>query len=94
MDLGNSLANFWNKNTVITSVITKIITDVFMQEKNIDISDYLQSVSIMENVILVKTGNPMMNGELLLFADKIQKSCQESLNNMWMDIENMKIKYV
>ncbi len=94
MDLGDSLKNMWNRNTLITSVVTNIIKDVFRKQKNIDISDYLKSVSIVSNVILVKTSNPMMNSELLLLADKIEFSCKTSLDNMGLDIGELKIKYI
>jgi len=94
MDLGNSMQHLGNKTTLITSVITKIIKDVFTEEKNIDISPYLSSVGLIENVVLVKTSNPMINAELLLLSDKIEISCKKSLINMWMNIEDMKIKYI
>jgi len=94
MDLGGSLQHLGNKTTLVTSVITKIIKDVFMVEKNIDISPYLRSVGLIEHVVLVKTSNPMINAELLLLSDKIEASCKISLSNMWMDSVDLKIKYI
>ena len=82
MDLGNSIANLGNKNTLLTSVITKVLQDVFLLEKSIDVSSYINSVQVLEQVVIVKTGNPMINAELFLLSDKIEESCKDSLHNM------------
>lgn len=94
MDLGDSLQHLGNKTTVITAVVTKIIKDIFFEEKNIDISPYLSSIGLIENTILVKTSNPMMNAELLLLSDKIEASCKKSLIHMGVDVLALKIKYI
>jgi len=65
MDLGTTLADSGNRNTLITSLISKIVWDIFMEHKNIDITTHIKSISVLENVVLIKTWNPMMNGELL-----------------------------
>ena len=92
MDLVNSLKNSWNKNTLITSLVTKVIKDVFKREKKINISDYIISVSLLERTLLVKTNNPMINSELLLLGDIIFWECKNILESMWISVEN--IKYI
>ena len=53
-----------------TSLWNSII-EVFLKEKNIDMSSYLVSIQIKNQTLLIKTNNPLINSELNLFYDKI-----------------------
>ena len=50
------------------------IVETYKQEKNMDISVYLISIKINQNIIIVKTNNPLVNFELLNFDNKIRNN--------------------
>lgn len=94
MDLGKSIYNTRHSTTLITSVITKVIIDIFQEKKSIDISGYIISVQIRDKVILVKTWNPMMNGELLLLSDVIESAYKQSMKELWASDLALDIRYI
>ena len=94
MDLGKSIYNTRHSTTLITSVITKVIIDIFQEKKSIDISGYIISVQIRDKVILVKTWNPMMNGELLLLSDVIESAYKQSMKDLGASDLSFNIRYI
>lgn len=68
-----------------TSLWNSII-EVFLKEKNIDMSSYLVSIQIKNQTLLIKTNNPLINSELNLFYDKIIFSFQNKIKNI--DLKN------
>ncbi len=68
-----------------TSLWNSII-EVFLKEKNIDMSSYLVSIQIKNQTLLIKTNNPLINSELNLFYDKIISSFQNKIKNI--DLKN------
>lgn len=94
MDLGKSIYNTRHTTTLITSRITKVIIDVFLEKKSIDISGYIISVQIREKVILVKTWNPMINAELFLLSDVIQASYKQAMQELWASDLALDIRYI
>jgi hypothetical protein len=74
--------SFWNS-----------IIEVFKLEKNIDITEYLVSVQVKWNTILVKTNNPLVNFELLNLDDKIKEVFQKKVRNFKINVEDFEVKY-
>jgi hypothetical protein len=66
----------------LKSAIWNSAIEVFKSEKNIDITEYLVSVQVKGNTILLKTNNPLINSELLNFDDKIKESFFKKVKNI------------
>jgi len=89
----------WNNKNKISEVIIKSIIwnniiDLFKNEKNIDITPYLISVTIKWKNILVKTNKPIINTELLTIDDKIKGVLNEKFKKMWILFYDFDIKYI
>jgi len=80
-------------STTKKSIIYNTIIEVFLEQKKIDIKDYLISISEVGNIFLVKTKKPIINNELYLLNDEIKKACLEKLNKLWFKFKNFDIKY-
>lgn len=85
----------WKKkqNVVIKSIIWNTIIDIFKQEKKIDITPYLTSVTIKWNVVLIKTKKPIINTELNAIHDIIKNKLSEKFKKMWIKFFDFEIKY-
>ncbi len=86
----------WNKNKnklIIKSIIWKTIIDLFKKEKNMDISNYLISITIKWKNIIIKTKKPIINTELLLINDNIKDISKKKLKKMWLNIYDFEIIY-
>lgn len=76
-----------------TSLWNSII-EVFLKEKNIDMSSYLVSIQIKNQTLLIKTNNPLINSELNLFYDKIISSFQNKIKNIDLKNYNFDMKFI
>lgn len=76
-----------------TSLWNSII-EVFLKEKNIDMSSYLVSIQIKNQTLLIKTNNPLINSELNLFYDKIVSSFQNKIKNIDLKNHIFDIKFI
>lgn len=76
-----------------TSLWNSII-EVFLKEKNIDMSSYLVSIKIKNQTLLIKTNNPLINSELNLFYDKIISSFKNKIKNIDLENYDFEIKFI
>ena len=86
----------WKKkqNLIIKSIIWKTIIDLFLEEKKIDISKYLISVTINWKIIKIKTNKPIINAELLIINNKLKEKIIQKLKNLWIIFYDFEIKYI
>ena len=80
--------------TIIKSIIWNNIIDLFISEKNIDITPYLISITIKWKNILIKTNKPIINTELLILDDKIKNILNEKFKKLWIKFYDFDIKYI
>ncbi len=88
--------NLRNKNidyTVIKSIIFKVLVDVFLEKKNIDIKDNIISIKEIWNIFLVKTNKPIISGELYLINEEIKEKALKKLEHIWFIFKDFDIKY-
>lgn len=93
MQLWDSIRRAWKDEVVIKSIIWNTIIEVFKAEKNIDITDYLISVRLMWEAILVKTNKPLINTELILLNENIKKASLVKLKKLGLRLKDFEIKY-
>jgi len=93
MEIIKSLNKKKITDTIIKSIIWNTIIDIFKQEKNIDIKDFLISIKIMWNVFLIKTNKPAINNELIILNEKIKKVSVEKLQRLGLRLKEVEIKY-
>ena len=78
----------------IKSTMWNSIIDVFKEEKNIDITDYLVSIQLRWNTILIKSNKPIINNEALLLDDKIKEKFEIKIKKIWIYFNNYNLKYI
>jgi hypothetical protein len=98
MQLGNikdlllkSLGKTWKQNQVIASIIYKSIKDDFLELKKIDITPYIISIQLRENIIILKTNKPILNSEIKHIEGIIIKNILQKLENIWIHIKNLEL---
>lgn len=94
MEIWNNLHNNKRKEIIIKSIIFKSIIDIFKEEKDIDITSYLISVTLNWKIIKIKTNKPIINTELLMINDKIKEKITNKLRNIWIVFYDFEIKYI
>ena len=70
------------------------VLEVFLQEKNIDLTPYLISVQIKWNTLLLKTNNPLINSELNMFYDKIYLVFSKKIKNLDIKFSDFEVKFI
>lgn len=98
MQLGNikdlllkSLGKTWKQNQVIASIIYKSIKDDFLELKKIDITPYIISIQVRDNIIILKTNKPILNSEIKHIEGIIIKNILQKLENIWIHIKNLEL---
>lgn len=98
MQLGNikdlllkSLGKTWKQNQVIASIIYKSIKDDFLELKKIDITPYIISIQVRDNIIILKTNKPILNSEIKHIEDIIIKNILQKLENIWVHMKNLEL---
>jgi len=67
---------------VIASIIYKSIKDDFLELKKIDITPYIISIQVRDNIIILKTNKPILNSEIKHIEDIIIKNILQKLENI------------
>jgi len=78
----------------IKSTMWNSIIEIFKIEKNIDITDYLVSIQLRWNIILVKSNKPIINSEALLLDDKIKEKFELKIKKIGINFNNYELKYI
>jgi len=78
----------------VKSTMWNSIIEVFKIEKNIDITDYLVSIQLRWNTILVKSNKPIINSEALLLDDKIKEKFELKIKKIGINFHNYELKYI
>lgn len=91
--LVKSLNKTWKQETVINSLAWNSLISTFKEIKNIDITHYLISVKIKNDVIFIKTSKPIINSEIDIISDKYLKNITTKLNSIWYSFKELKIRY-
>lgn len=79
----NFKSNLWNS-----------VVNVMQNERWINVKDYLVSISVSWNTILIKTTKPIINAELTQYQDKIYIDFKEKMQKMWFTYKDFEIKYL
>lgn len=91
--LVKSLNKTWKQETVINSLAWNSLISTFKEIKNIDITHYLISVKIKNDVIFIKTSKPIINSEIDIISDKYLENITTKLNSIWYSFKELKIRY-
>ncbi len=94
MDLGKTVNASWRQEAIIKSLTWNSVVEVFKEEKNIDITDYLWSIKLKEKTIFIKATKSILKAEMLLLDDIIKKTIEEKLKKVWVRIDKLIIKYI
>lgn len=81
------------KEIFIKTSVWNSIVDIFKQEKNLDVSEFLISVKISSKKIFIKTNKPIFNSEAILLQEKISSKIREKLLKAEIDFD-FEIKYL
>lgn len=63
----------------IKTAVWNSLVEIFKEEKNLDISEFLISIKISKNKILIKTNKPILNSEIFLLSEKITEKIKSKL---------------
>lgn len=98
MALGNikdlllkSLNKTGKQNQILSSIIYKSIINDFLEIKKIDITPFVISIKLNENIIFLKTNKPILNAELINIQDILLKNINSKLSTIWMKIQNIQL---
>lgn len=94
MLINNSINKKNLSEITIKSLVWNSIIEVFLKEKNIDIKQYLVSIQLRWNSILVKINKPIIKTELLLVQDKIMIEIQNKFRKVGIKFYDYEIKYI
>lgn len=91
--LTKSLNKSWKTDLVVKSVIWNTIIEEYKKIKDIDLTEYLKSISLKWNVIIIKTWRPIINAELINYQEDLLSKIENKLNIIWVTIKNIEIKF-
>ena len=64
------------------------------KEKNQDITSYLTSVNVKWNVFLIKTQNPLINGEIQMIENILKWEIKKKLQMVGVPFSEFEIRYL
>lgn len=88
-----SLNKTWKQEQIIKSIIWKSIVDIFKQKKNLDVNNYIISLKMSWNIVIITTQNPIFNSEIINYEQDILQDIYKKFINIWFKIDNLKFKY-
>lgn len=98
MQLGNikdlllkSLGKTWKQNQVLSSIIYKSIIHDFLELKKIDISSYIISIQLRENIIILKTNKPILNSEIKHIEGLLIQNIDKKLQKIWIHLKQLEL---
>lgn len=98
MQLGNikdlllkSLGKTWKQNQVLSSIIYKSIIYDFLELKKIDISSYIISIQLRENIIILKTNKPILNSEIKHIEAFLIQNIDKKLQKIWIHLKQLEL---
>lgn len=77
----------------IKTAVWNSIVDVFKNEKNIDVSDFLVSIKILNKKIIIKSNKIIFNAEAILLQEKISEKIIKKLKLQEIDFD-FELKYL
>lgn len=94
MKIWDSIRRKWREDTVIRSIVWTSIIEVYKEKKGIDVTKYLESISLSGKYILIKTKKPIINTELWHISWDIENIYQKRLLKIGIHLKGMKLKFV
>jgi hypothetical protein len=91
--LVKSLNKTWKQNQIISSIIWKSVVNDFLELKNINIHEYIISIKVKQNKIVIKTQKPILNTELLQIKDILERNISKKLNSIWIKILHIELSF-
>lgn len=89
-----SLNKTWKQNQILSSIIWNQVINFFKENKNIDITDYIISIKILSQVIIIKTQKPIINSQILENKQKILNKIHDSFEKIWIKNKNLDLKCI
>lgn len=93
MKIWDSIRRKWREDAVIQSIIWTSIIEVYKEKTWIDVTPYLESISLSGKTILIKTKKPIINTELSNIIPDISAVYTKRLLKMGIKIMDMKLKF-
>jgi len=93
MKIWDSIRRKWREDAVIQSIVWTSIIEVYKEKKEIDITPYLDSISIRGKTVLVKTKKPIINTELWNIASEIIEAYTKRLLKMGIKLVDVNLKF-
>lgn len=89
-----SLNKTWKQNQILSSIIWNQVINFFKENKNIDITNYIISIKILSQVIIIKTQKPIINSQILENKQKILNKIHDSFEKIWIKNKNLDLKCI
>lgn len=93
MKIENGTLPKFKEEIIVKSLLWNSVVEIFKQEKNIEITAKLVSIKKTWNIFRITTNNPLLNQEFIYLDHKIKEKFQNKLKKLWLDIENIELKY-
>ncbi|USN58349.1 MAG: hypothetical protein H6767_08880 [Candidatus Peribacteria bacterium] len=94
MPVGDSIRRNNRELVVIKSTVWNTVVHSYKEQYGKDISEYLGSIQIRGNTILIKTNKPLINSEILRIQEPIKKACIDRLGKIGIKWYMMELKCV
>jgi len=88
----NSLPKF-KEEIIMKSLLWNSVVEIFSTEKQIELTEKLISIKKSGNIFRITTNNPLLNQEFLFLDQKIKDLFANKLKKIWLDLENIQVKY-
>jgi hypothetical protein len=91
--LTKSLNKSWKTDLITKSVIWNTIIEEYKKIKDIDLTEYLKSISLKWNVVIIKTSKPIISAELENYQNIFLVVIEKKLEKIWVKILNLELKF-
>ncbi len=88
-----SLNKVAKQETVIKSIIWNTLIETYQTKKNIDITPYLVSIQLKNNICIIHTWKPILNTDLQLYESFFKETLQNRFQKTGIIIKNIEFRY-
>jgi len=88
-----SLNKLSKQDTVIKSIIWNHIIAEYKEKKWIDITPYIISIQLKNNICIIHTQKPILNADLSIYENDIKEKINKSFADTGIVFKNLEFRY-
>lgn len=80
-----------HSQSIVNAILYNTVIKFYMDEKSLDISDYISAIKIWNDKVIVKISSSSLKEELLFSQKKLEEKIQKKLEKIWKSYKSIEL---